>query len=221
LWARNTDFISADGKQAMLDSPEVRAALRAYYSLYQYMPHDPTPDTEEDVTDFFFDRRVAAIATGAWMLQRERYRQLPADQLDLVRTALLPGPSFVGGIHLVIWTHVESRTVDVLMDLIRYLSDSYIQLEYAQRMGMLPSRFDLLQQPPFSTDPRLQVFVKAMEGGRSHASIPMWGMLEDKISLALTGMWSSIKQNPRQDLDELISAQLGPLADRLSTLLSK
>ncbi len=54
-----------------------------------------------------------------------------------------------------------------------------------------------------------------------HALIPMWGMVEDRISIALTTIWSSIKQNPQQDLDTLISAQLRSLADRLDMLLSR
>jgi len=155
------------------------------------------------------------------MLERERYHQLSVDELSRLGAALPPGPSFVGGVHLVVWAHIDPRAEKIAVELVHYLGNLETQVGYAQRMGLLPARLGALQQPPYATDPRLQVFVKAMEGGRSHASIPMWGMLEDKISIALTTIWSSIKQNPQQGLDVLISEQLEPLADRLDVLLSR
>jgi multiple sugar transport system substrate-binding protein len=138
-----------------------------------------------------------------------------------VGAALPPGPSFVGGVHLVIWAHVNPRIESAAIDLIRYLSAPPIQTEFARRTGLLPARLEVLQQPPFTTDPRLQVLVKAMAGGRSHAGIPSWGLVEERLSTALTAIWSSLKQDPQQDLDALISAQLEPLADRLDMLLSR
>ena len=221
LWAKGGDFVSPDGKYVVFSSAEARAALRAYYDLYRYMPHNPAPTTEEDVTDLFFDRRVAAIITGPWLFARERYHQLSTDELSRLGAALPPGPSFVGGLHLGIWAHVHPRIEAAAIDLIHDVSAPQIQAEFAQRTGLLPARLDALQQPPYATDPRLQVLVKAMERGRSHAGIPSWGLVEERLSAALAAIWSSVKQDPQRDLDELISAQLEPLADRLDLLLSR
>ncbi len=221
LWAQGGDFVSPDGKYVLFNSAEARAALRAYYDLYRYMPHDPAPTTEDDVTDLFFDRRVAAIITGPWLLERERYHRLSSDELGRLGTALPPGPSFVGGAYLGIWAHVNPRIESAAIELIRYLSAPQIQAEYAQRTGLLPARLEALRQPPYTTDPRLQVMVKAMERGRSHAGIPSWGLVEERLSAALTAIWTGVQQNPQQDVDVLISAQLEPLADRLDLLLSR
>ena len=221
VWAKGGDFISADGKHAIFNSAEARAGLRAYYDLYRYMPHEPAPETGEDVTDLFFDRRVAAIITGPWIFERERYRNLPADTLSRMGAALLPGPSFVGGVHLAAWAHVSPHIEPDVIELVRYLSAPQIQVSYAQQIGLLPARLDALQQPPFATDPHLQIFVKALETGRAHTRIPLWGMVEDRLSTALSAIWTSIKQNPQQDLDVLISEQMEPLADRLDMLLSR
>lgn len=221
LWAKGADFVSPDGKYVVFSSPEARAALRAYYELYQYMPHDPAPITEEEVTDLFFDRRVAAVLTGPWLLERERYLKLSAAELSRLGAALPPGPSFIGGAHLGIWAHVNPRIESAAIELIRYLSAPHIQVQYAQQTGLLPARLEALQQPPYSTDPRLQVMVKAMASGRSHAGIPSWGLVEDRLAAALTAIWAGLKQDPQQDLDALISAHLEPLADRLDLLLSR
>lgn len=221
VWAKGGDFIRVDGKHTIFNSTEARTGLRAYYDLYRYMPHNPAPETGEDVTDLFFDRRVAAIMTGPWILERERYRNLPVDERSRMGAALPPGPSFVGGAHLMVWAHVSPRIEPTAVELIRYLSAPQIQVGFARQAGMLPARLDALQQPPFATDPHLQVFVKALETGRAHTRIPLWGMVEDRLSTALAAIWTGIKQNPQQDLDVLISEQLEPLADRLDMLLSR
>lgn len=221
LWAHGGDFVSPDGKYSVFNSAEARAGLRAYYDLYRYMPHEPVPETEEDVTELFFDRKVAAIITGPWLFERARYHQLSPAELSRLGAALPPGPSFIGGLHLVIWAHVNPRIESAAIDLIRDLSAPHIQREFAQRTGLLPARLEALRQPPYTTDPRLQVMVKALESGRSHAGIPSWGLVEERLAAALTAIWTSLKQDPRQDLDVLISAQLEPLADRLDLLLSR
>ena len=221
LWAKGGDFISPDGKYVVFRSTEARTALRAYYNLYRYMPHDPMPTTENEVTDLFFDRRVAAIMTGPWLLERERYRRLSADELSRLGAALPPGPSFIGGAHLGIWAHVNPRLESAAIELIQCLSAPPVQVEYARQTGLLPARLEALRQPPYTTDPRLQIMVKAMESGRSHAGIPSWGLVEERLSTALATIWADIKQNPQRDLDVLIGAQLEPLASRLDLLLSR
>ena len=221
LWAKGGDFVSPDGKYVVFSSAEARAALRAYYNLYRYMPHDPVPVTEEEVTDLFFNRRVAAIMTGPWLLERERYHRLSTDELSCLGAALPPGPSFIGGAHLGIWAHVNPRLESAAIELIQCLSAPPVQVEYARQTGLLPARLEALRQPPYTTDPRLQIMVKAMENGRSHAGIPSWGLVEERLSTALATIWTDIQQNPQQDLDALIGAQLEPLANRLDLLLSR
>jgi multiple sugar transport system substrate-binding protein len=216
VWGVDGDFVSADGKRLMFHLPEARAGLKAYFSLYRYMPAQDQPVSR--ATELFARRQVAAWMTSLRFLWTIAPPDAPADVHARIGVALPPGPPLVGGSNLVIWQH--SRHEQAALELVRFLVSSSAQKEYCQHIGVLPVRLDVLDQPPYSTNLHLQGYVRAMQHGRPFPTIRMAGMLEDRLATALGQISADVIARPDNDLDTLISSRLEPLARRLETALT-
>ena len=166
-----------------------------------------------DVTNLFAERRIAAmIGAIGWLTQ---IRNLP-NYAD-VGLALPPGPAYVGGSNLVIWQHSD-RQQDAL-ELVGFLTSKQIQLDYCQRASYLPVRLDALNEPPFSTDPQLQVLTKAVKTGRAYPTFPKLGLVESKLSDAFLNLWNIILDDPAQNLEDLVTPYIQALGRRLAVTL--
>ncbi len=216
IWGAGGDFISADGKRLMFHLPKARAGLKAYFSLYRYIPAQVQPVSQ--AAELFARRQVAACMTTFRLLWTVVPPDAPADVQARVGVALPPGPPLVGGSNLVIWQH--SRHEQAALDLVRFLVSSSAQKEYCQHAGILPVRLEVLDQPPYSTSPHLQGYVRAMQHGRPFPTVRLAGMLEDRLATALGQISADVIARPDSDLDTLISSRLEPLARRLETALT-
>ncbi len=220
VWGAGGDFMSADGKRMLVAEPEARAGIAHYYGLYHFMPQQSEPMDGIATFELFLNQNVAAIVSGPWFLKWLRQRGVPPYTLSRIGVALLPGPSFVGGTNLVIWKHVGYDHDQVVADLARYLVTSPALLDFYHQAGLLPARRDLLAQPPFSTGPHYQKVIEALEAGRPHSRITMWGLVEDRLITALARMWSDIRGDPTQNIAALIEQNMAPLAQRLDMTLA-
>jgi multiple sugar transport system substrate-binding protein len=220
VWGAGGDFMSADGKQMLLAEPEARAGLAQYYRLYRYMPQRSEPMDGIATFELFQQQRVAAIVSGPWFLKWLRQQGVSPDLLSRVGVSLLPGPSFVGGTSLAIWKHVAYDHDQISSELVRYLVTSPALLDFYHHAGLLPARRDLLAQPPFSTDAHYQKIIEALEAGRPHARIAMWGLVEDRLIAVLAQIWNEVRANPAQDLAALIERHMAPVVQRLNATLA-
>jgi multiple sugar transport system substrate-binding protein len=220
VWGAGGDFMSADGKRMLVAEPEARAGLARYYRLYRYMPQRSEPMDGFATFELFQNRRVAAIVSGSWFLIWLRGHDLSPDILSRIGVSLLPGPSFVGSTNLVIWKHVPHEHEQLAAELVRYLVTSPALQDFYYRAGLLPARRDLLAQPPFSTDPYYQKIVEALEAGRPHTRITMWGLVEDRLVTALAQIWNEIRADPNQDIAAFIERSIVPLVQRLNATLA-
>jgi multiple sugar transport system substrate-binding protein len=217
VWGAGGEFVSADGKRPLFHQPEARTGLRAYFGLHRYMPPEPIGLTNDHILDLFLNRQTTAIMSGPWLLNALRANAEVSAHLGI---ALPPGPPFVGGLNLVIWQHIHSSLARAAVELVQYLVTEQIQVEYSQLAGFLPARPDLLAQPPFSTDPYYQVLAEALKHGRAHTAIACWGLVEERLTVALNGIWAEIRRQPDRDLDALMAQYLEPLARRLAITLA-
>jgi len=225
VWGAGEDFVNADGRSLRLNEPQFRAALRAYFSLQRYLPTGtdsltPTADGVSKAVDLFAKRQVAvAFGDPSWLRATiEALRDTPLT-IDRLGVALPPGPPYVGGSNLVIWKHTRQR--DTAIRLIRSLISPDVQASFCQQVGLLPTRLEALQRPPYSTDPRYQVLAKAAQSGRSYPTLLRWGLIEENLSRTLTQIWSDLAADPRRDLDGLFAQRIDPLATRLNNLLAQ
>ena len=170
--------------------------------------------------DLFAQRQVAVtIGDPSWLGATLAALNDTPQIIDQLGVALPPGPPYVGGSNLVIWKHTRQR--DVALRLIHSLTNPDVQASFCHQVGLLPTRLEALQRPPFSTDPRYQVLAHAAQSGRSYPALLRWGLIEENLSHTLMQIWSDLAANPRSDLDVLFSQRINPLAKRLNNLLAQ
>jgi multiple sugar transport system substrate-binding protein len=220
VWGAGGDFMSADGKRMLVAEPEARAGLTHYYRLYRYMPQCSEPMDGIATFELFKNQNVAAIVSGPWFMKWLRRQGVTPYTLSRIGISLLPGPSFVGGTSLVIWKHVAYDHDQLATDLVRFLVTSPALLEFYHQAGLLPARRDLLAQPPFNTDAHYQNIVEALEAGRPHSRITLWGLVEDRLITALADIWNEVRANPERDIAALVEHTIVPLAQRLDATLA-
>ena len=138
VWAAGGDFISPDGRKTLLTMPLVRSALKTFFGLHRFMPRVDQPMSGDKVLGLFRQRQVAAILGGPWILSNLRGQAQLAGLLPQLGIALPPGPSFVGGMNLVVWQH--TRDEQECIELIRHLVAPQAQIEYCPLIGLMPAR---------------------------------------------------------------------------------
>jgi multiple sugar transport system substrate-binding protein len=210
VWGSGGDLFSDEGRHILFDQPRACEGFRAYFELCRYMPEDIR---RLDIANLFIERQVAAmIGAIGWLTMM---RNLPS--YKDIGLALPPGPAYVGGSNLVIWQHSDRQQEAV--ELVNFLTSKQMQLDYCQRASYLPVRLDALNEPPFSTDPRLQVLTKAVKTGRAYPTFPKFGLIESRLSDAFINLWNSILDDPTRDLDDLIAPYIQALGRRLAVTL--
>jgi multiple sugar transport system substrate-binding protein len=219
VWGVGGELVSAGGRNARFGEPAALAGTRVYFGLHRYLPPGMQQMNIDQMVNLFSDRHAAvAMGTPNWLrIVRYRHSENP-DVLTNLGVALPPGPSYVGGSGLVVWQH--SRQEWDAVDLVRQLISKEKQLEYCQGTGYLPARLDVLNEPPYSTDPHYQMMVKALKVGRSFPTFRLWGLVEERLSKVLSTVWDVILDDPSQDLDAIIAQQLEPLSKRLEETLA-
>jgi multiple sugar transport system substrate-binding protein len=224
VWAAGGDFLTADGKRSLLNQPETRAGLRAYFELGQYLA--PTVRNLDILPsqELFWQGQAAAVIS--WPQRRLRNLQQSVDRqvAATLGIALTPGVTWMGGTDLIVWKRGSrfSRAREALvLDLIRFLTSQSFQSAYGLRTNYLPVRHDVLDAPPFGTDLIYRTFAQGLRTGRSFPSMGAWGVVEDKLVLALERIWKDVLSGPPQDLDAMISQHIEPLAQRLDMILAQ
>ncbi len=220
VWGAGGDFMSEDGKRALVAEPEALAGMAQYYRLYRYMPQRSEPMDGFAAFELFRNQNVAAMVSGSWFLKWLRRQGASSDLFSRIGVAALPGASFVGSTGLAIWKHVAYDHDQLAVELVRFLATSPTLWEFYRQSGLLPARRDVLAQPPFSTDPHYQKIIQALVSGRTHSRITLWGLVEDRLAAALAQIWSEIRADPTQDVALVVERNMIPLAQRLDATLA-
>lgn len=214
IWALGGDLMSADGKSLLLDQPETLAGVRAYFDLYRYLA-SPTPDFSNDGCDRMFrEGRVPVTVSGpfAWM------KSFAASEKTALSLAL-PRIPFIGGSHLVTWQYSHQRAA--AMDLVSYLTSPAVQAQLCQHFGIFPARTDVWNTPPFSEASLRPLAERLKQAGRAFPPFSMWGLIEDKLKVALHDIWTEVLAAPEPDIEAILHRHIDPLAQRLSAALGR
>jgi len=221
VWGADGDFVAASGLRTAFSSPESLAGIGDYFRLHRYVPTHEGHISDEAVEGLFRQRKVFAMLNGLWAIGNLREQGLSDDLLSKVGVALPPGPPFVGSSNLVIWGHTAARDEKAAVDLVALLTGVEAQVALSHHAHMMPVRVDVLNQPPYTDDPYMQVFVEALHHGRSLPNISLWGVVEDKLVEIFGQIWEDILANPSLRVEDIVAQHLEPLAARLDKTLAQ
>ena len=211
VWASGGDFISADGTKAMFMEPEALTGLKAYFGMLPFMAPESLKADYQTSNQLFVNRQ-SAIILGNGETATYIVNNIPTEMRSRLGVALPFGVPLVGGSSLVVWA--SSRYGQAAVNLVQFLAGRTAQAAYPISLGHLPVRLDVLSEPPYSTDPILQVFSEALRRGRAFPITKLSGLLEENLGNALVNIWASLFSDPTANLEDLITRNLLPVARR-------
>ncbi len=220
VWAAGGDFVSNDGTCTLFNQPETRAGIRAFLELSPFLsPQARGLDLYQAETLFW--RGEAAISLS---LQNPIMAAITkiADPNVIANLGVAAMPTkvpFIGGSNLVVWRHIAPSHEDLAIKLVRFLTSQQVQSSYNTKINYFPTRLDVMQSPPFSTDVFHSILMDGLNSGRAFPTITRWAIVEDRLMEALSQLWEDVSSHPNQDIDAIIADRLVPLANRLDQIL--
>lgn len=217
IWGAGGDFVSEDGKHVLFNEKEARAGMRQYFDLYRYLA--PLARHKDESDSLFKQGQAAVVMSGPWLwpLGPNRPDVVPEVSAN-VGVAVPLHSAFIGFSYLVVWKH--SRREDLAMKLVRELSSPNIIATLSSHTGVLSVRLDSLDNSPLANEINYQTMVQALKNGRTFPQISLWGLIEEKLSLALEKIWEEVLDEQQPDIDAIMNRQIGPLVRRLQMTLS-
>jgi multiple sugar transport system substrate-binding protein len=218
VWGAGGHFISPNGKQVLFHTAAARRGMDAYFKLRNYLVPAAYHLDDGAASRLFRLNSAAVTITGIWLWHQLHNLTVTPAAIENVRVALVPGVPFVGGSNLVIWKH--TRHPEAAVALVRFLTSPEIQTDILGKNSLLPARLDALDLPPFTTEPPYQIMSQSLRTGRSFSAARMWGLIEDKLTLAVSQIWAELLENPALPVEEIVSKYIEPLARELNRLLA-
>ncbi|MET0748116.1 MAG: sugar ABC transporter substrate-binding protein [Rhizobium sp.] len=185
VWGAGADILSADGKTATLDTPQMRKAVGIYRDMVKkdLVPAGAASDNGANFLSFtngkIGQQSLGAFAIGTLVTQHP--------DIDFGVT-LIPGvdgkpSSFAGGDNFVITK--GSKKIEAVKDFLQFIYSMDGQKVMAQ-YGSLPTRGDIAEQVLEGLDPRMKVGLQAI----AVAKTPYTLQFNDLINSA-NGPWAS------------------------------
>jgi multiple sugar transport system substrate-binding protein len=221
IWESGGQYTSSDGKRVEITSHLTWRGIRNYFEFFKFMPQDKDVYSDGDILELFARRKISATITGPWLLTYLRSADLPDSLFAQLGVSLPPGPSFVGGTAFVIWRH--TRRSNKALELIKYLSQDDFQISFCKSTGLLPVRQDLWTEEFLNINEHMPVFLKGIQNGRGLPPIPLWGMIEERLTNTFSAIWGDMYSIPKpmkpRAIDDILAKHLEPLDVRLNIAL--
>jgi multiple sugar transport system substrate-binding protein len=218
VWQAGGDLVSPDGHQVVFTSPQAIAGLQSFARLLQAIgPEGLKILNSSSIQECFTSGQAPLAIAGPW-LSPDLYPNCPFSEKDwdVVR---LPGPPFVGGTDLVIWKH--SRHENSALSLIRLLTSIDESSRYGEATGIFSARNHPNFASRYSKNRFLRTMYESIQVGRSYPTLPLWGLVEDRLVSSLTMIWDTLASNPQANVDETVTQILGRVARSLNLTLSQ
>lgn len=212
IWGAGGHFLTKGGGRTRFHEPPALAGMGDYFGLGRFLSSRARGLDDNESDALYWQGEAALTISGPWLLAL-------ADPEIVAQTGVTfpPGVPFVGGSHLVYWKHTPHRLLAV--KLIQYLASAQVQATWARQTGLLPTRLDVLSRPPFSDEPIYWLVARGLQRGRSFRSVPLWGLVEERLNEAFGDLWAEILAGPDLDLETTIAARMRPLARDLDLAL--
>ncbi len=231
IWGAGGDVLTADSKEAALNSEAALQGILHYISLVEEDLVDPTSldKNSRQAEDDFAEGKSAVIISGPWLASRlatpeEQGGQAESPAAEHYAIAPIPaGPvgraTFVGGSNLSI-LHNSNRKQEA-WELIRYLSSAEAQASYSAVTGFLPARqevFDAAAENEPGT--AVAAFATAVSYGRTFPSLPEWGAIETTLVNRFSAIWDLVVEESSYN-EERIRAELDDAVEEVNSILEQ
>ena len=184
-WGAGADILSADGKTATLDTPQMRKAVDYYRDMVK-KDLVPASAASDNGTNFltFTNGKIGQQSLGAFAIGT-LVTQYPDINFGVTLIPSVDGKtsSFAGGDNFVITK--GTKKLDAVKEFLEYIYSMDGQKVMA-KYGSLPTRGDIADQVLAGLDPRMQVGLKAI----SVAKTPYTLQFNDLINSA-NGPWAT------------------------------
>jgi multiple sugar transport system substrate-binding protein len=214
IWANGGDILNEDGTEAQADTPEVRAALEFYRSLWEagVIPSDAQTDDGANFLNAFAAGNIGISTSGAFSIAA-----LKSGYPDInFGIAPIPGTtegssSFAGGDSIAI--PAGSRYVEEAFEFITWALSDEVQVEIIAKGGGLPVRIDQVENEYSAADERYVTVGNAMYTGRTPYVIPYVEIFNNP-----NGAWLAMIQKAvfEGDIDGAIAEAQAQMNDILS-----
>jgi len=217
VWGAGGHFLSEDGKRTCFSESEAIDGFTKYFQLARYLEPNARNHTETESDALYWSGQASVTLSGPWLLQDERVSPEVLNNSGFVSP---PGVPFVGGSHLVVWRH--THLVQEALELLRFLTSPEVQIAYSQSIGLLPTQLGALAEPFYSDNPFYERLVNRLKTGRSFRSVPLWGLVEERLSTMFSGLWADVLAEPElpEDLRSIIEERMEALSGRLDLTLT-
>jgi multiple sugar transport system substrate-binding protein len=202
LWATGEDIPT-------LDSEGGRRALQLWVDLVNagHMSKGILGWTQQDVLTQFQNGKAAIMVNGPWQIPvlREQSPDLNWQVATLPTDA--QGASILGGENMAIVA--GGPNVEAAWELIAWTQEEANLQQYLGEAGKLPSRADLAEDPYWTDDPVLSVFVEQLKVAKPRAYGSKYPEISNAIQEAIQGAVSG--QTPVADALARAQATITPL----------
>ncbi|PKN91446.1 MAG: hypothetical protein CVU44_18995 [Chloroflexi bacterium HGW-Chloroflexi-6] len=218
VWSYGGDFISEDGQTLLLSEAKTRQGMKAYFSLHRYLPSTAQDLNDAECYSTFLQGQAAITLRNSGMLYAIKDNAEFAPYRDKFGVAAMPGINFVGGSNLVLWKHIPPQMERHAISLIEYLASPEVQFAHLARSAALPAHVDALERVRKETE--FAPIVDAILKGRSFRKFRLWGLVEDKLSVAIGNIWDALYSKEDPNIETEIANVLDPLEHRLQLTIS-
>ena len=224
-WVRayGGDFIHPAGKRVLFNTPHARKGIVEFFELYRFVPnHLRGLDYDACLSEFFQNGNAAVLVAGA-----ESYSDaleagaLSSEIRSHVGVTTVPGASWIGGDHLVVWKTIRADHLkeQAAVDLIRSLTSVENQVRLHRETTILPVRLDAYAQLEFEPEGMNAVLEKILQTARPHPPIRLWRRIESMLADMLSDIARSVLDFQNQRVDEIVEAKLTDYEQRFSLIL--
>jgi multiple sugar transport system substrate-binding protein len=217
IWGVGGDLLDESGQNIRLLEDEAILATSKYFALHRYIPEYRTTSPIEMARHFA--HREAAVTMGGIKVYNQIKNHLSEDDLRNVGVSLPSGIPFVGCESLVIWSHTPHQLYPEILQFINQLMSPTLQLQIADLLDLIPTRIDVLSQPPYNTDPVLRMLTRAVSIGRSYPAIPVWGIVENQLLDTIGAIWEDIFAEKNPDVDNIVRKHFVRLSQLIRSII--
>lgn len=220
VWGAGGDFVSKDGTHTLFTQPETYAGIRSFLALSQFLPPEAQGlNLYESEMCFWREDAAVSLSLQNPILATIAKIANPNVVANLGVAPIPTGTPFIGGSNLVVWRHVPASNEQLAIKLVNFLASQEVQRNYNTKINYFPTRRDVMQSAPFSTDQFYEILMDGLNAGRSFPAIKRWLIVEDALTQMLGQLWEDVITNTDEDVDAIITNRLVPLAARLDKIL--